>query len=347
MVLDQNRKVFIIAEAGVNHNGSLKTALKMVDVAVNSKVDAVKFQVFVPELLASNKAKKAEYQKKSTADSGGKQLEMLKKLALGKDDFIAIKNYCDKKKIVFLATPFDFESADFIKDMVPVYKISSTDLNNLFFLEYIAKKNKPIILSTGMSTLNEVAGVVKIIRKYQKCQKTDFAPLSLLHCTTSYPCEFKDANLRVITTLKKRFSLPVGYSDHTPGIDVAIAAVALGATIVEKHFTLDKDMPGPDHSCSLTLQELKQLVNSIRNIEYAMGFSDKKPTAGELKMMKIARKSLIVNTNLKKGDIIRKELISIKRPGFGIAAADYIRVIGRKLKIDKRADSILRWSDLV
>jgi N-acetylneuraminate synthase len=342
----QNKKVFIIAEAGVNHNGNLKTALKMVDAAVTAKVDAVKFQVFVPQLLVSHKAKKAQYQKKFTLDSANNQLEMLKKLALSKDEFITIKNYCDKKKIIFLATPFDFESADFIQNMVAIYKISSTDLNNFLFLEHIAKKNKPIILSTGMSTLNEVARAVNVIRKYQKCPKTVFAPLSLLHCTSSYPCEFIDANLRVITIFRKRFRLPVGYSDHTLGIDTAIAAVALGAAIVEKHFTLDKNMPGPDHNCSLSPQELKQLVNSIRNIEYAMGLPDKKPTAAELQMMKTARKSLIVNKNLKKGDTIQKEVISIKRPGIGIAASDYAKVMGRKLKTDKRADSILKWSDL-
>lgn len=339
-------KVFIIAEAGVNHNGKKSYALELIDVACQAGVDAIKFQTFQAESLASKWTKKAEYQKTALKSQEG-QLAMLKGLQLPFKVFEDLRKCCDRKGIMFLSTPFDCKSADFLEDIVPAYKISSGDLNNLPFLEYIARKNKPILLSTGMATLKEVKEAVKTIRDNQKCIKEDvmFKPLMLMHCTTSYPCPHKEANLLAIQTLKKEFRCPVGYSDHTEGIEVSVAAVALGATIIEKHFTLNKNMPGPDHKASAGPKELKQLVEAIRNTEVGLGNGIKKPQSCEKENIKVARKSLVAARDLKAGEKISQKMIEIKRPGSGIAPGKLDKVIGKTLKRDKFKDELLDWKD--
>jgi len=258
----REKPCFIIAEAGVNHNGSLDLAKKLVDVAKEAGADAVKFQTFKAEDLATKKSKLAEYQKKNKK---GNQLDMLKGLELKDSNFRELKIYCTSKKIIFLSSPHTEDAINFLDPLLTIYKIGSGDLNNPRFLEKVTKKKKPIILSTGMSDLSEVEEAVKAIKKAGN-QK-----ISLLHCTTSYPCDFKDVNLRAMITLKNKFGLPVGYSDHTLGTEVAVAAVALGAEIVEKHITLDKKMSGPDQMASLDLKEFKRMVEEIRSVEKSFG----------------------------------------------------------------------------
>jgi len=337
-------KVFIIAEAGVNHNGKKDIALRMVDAACKAGADAIKFQTFKAEKLASRMAKKAPYQENKSKEG---QLEMLKKLQLPPRFFKRLKKYCENKGILFLSTPFDYKSVDFLNKIVPAYKISSGDLNNLPFLKYIAQKNKPILLSTGMATLKEVKEAVKIITNNQRCVKKDarFKSLTLMHCTTSYPCPHKEANLLAIRTLKKEFRYPVGYSDHTKGVEASVAAVALGATIIEKHFTLDKNMSGPDHKASAEPKELKQLVSVIRNTEVGLGSGIKRPQSCEKENMKAARKSLVAARDLKAGEKISRLMIEIKRPGSGIAPVKLDKIIGKTLKRNKLKDELLDWKD--
>ncbi|MBU4298539.1 N-acetylneuraminate synthase, partial [Patescibacteria group bacterium] len=301
---------FIIAEAGVNHNGKFDLAKKMIEVAQKSGADAVKFQTFKAENVATETAKMAEYQKKNIGTRES-QLKMLKKFELEYEDFKELKKYCDKKRIIFLSTPYTEDAVDFLEPLIPAYKIGSGDLTNLSFLEKIAKKKKPIILSTGMATLNEVKEAVKIIKKQGNNK------IVLLHCTTNYPCPLEEVNLRAMLTLKKEFNLPVGYSDHTLGIMVPIMAVAMGAKVIEKHFTLDRNLPGPDHKASLEPDELKEMVVAIRNVEKAMGRSIKKPTKSEEKIKKVVRKSIIVKIDIPAGTKITKETLIIKRPGIG------------------------------
>ncbi|NQT32511.1 MAG: N-acetylneuraminate synthase family protein, partial [Candidatus Omnitrophica bacterium] len=304
-------------------------------------------------------------------------LEMLKKVEYSFDVFRKLKEFCDKEKILFLSTPFDHESADFLDDLVPIFKLSSGEVTNLPFIEYISRKKKPIILSTGMSTLEEVERAVNMIKKHHVDDPDDgYAPLTILHCTTNYPCPYEDANLRALRTLSNVTGLPVGYSDHTLGIDVSLASAAMGAEVIEKHFTLDKNMQGPDHKASIEPDELKQLVANVRDIERqlkgktenlneddlkvmlsslvdnagdvekSMGNEEKKPTRNELNIMKIARKSLVVARNLKKGEIIEKDMFVIKRPGEGIQPSEAAAAIGRELVHDKKEDENLFWEDL-
>jgi N-acetylneuraminate synthase len=323
-------KVFIIAEAGVNHNGDINLAYKLIDAALNAGADAVKFQTFKAEKLISKNAERAKYQAENMPKVQETQLDMIKKLELNFDAFIKLKDYCDKVDIQFLTTPFDFESADFIDDLVEIYKIGSGEITNLPFLEHIAKKNKPIILSTGMSDLGEVEKAVDTILANQAEFNTNFPVLSLLHCTTNYPCPYEEVNLNAMLTIKEAFKLPVGYSDHTLGIEVPIAATSLGATIIEKHFTLDRNMEGPDHKASLEPAELKKMVNSIRNIQKALGDGIKKPNKSEIEIMKVARKSIVASRNIQKGEILTKDNIAIKRPGNGISPARWQEVLGMK-----------------
>ena len=332
-------KVFIIAEAGVNHNGSLDLAYQLIDVAKDAGADSVKFQTFKAENVVSELADKAEYQKKTTG-SDKSQLEMIKKLELSFEDFVKLKKYCDKKEIMFLSTPFDYQSIDFLYDLVDIYKIPSGEIINYPYLKHIAAKNKPLIMSTGMSNLGEIEEAINIIRSVNSEAK-----ISLLHCTTNYPTPYEEVNLKAIQTLAAAFKLPVGYSDHTLGIEVPIAAVARGAKIIEKHFTLDKKLPGPDHKASLEPSELKEMVKAIRNIEMALGDGIKKPNKSEIQIMKVARRSLIATRDIRAGEIIKESDIAIKRPGKGIPPKFKEIVIGMKLINDIRQDEPFRWEN--
>ncbi len=333
--------VFIIAEAGVNHNGELNLAKRLIDAAVEAKADAVKFQTFRAGRLASKSAPKAEYQNKGSHEAN--QYGMLKKLELSFEEFRSLKKYCDQKGILFLSTPFDEESAEFlVKDLgMEIVKVGSGEVTNLPFLKLIAAFNRPMILSTGMSYLEEVREAVLAIRTLSA-----EIPLTLLHCTTSYPCLFEEVNLAAMRTLRETFHLPVGYSDHTLGIEAAIAAAALGATVIEKHFTLDRTLQGPDHAASLEPHELEKLISSIRNVERALGNGRKEPTPSEEKNKTAARKSLILTRGLKKGSILKEDYLTVKRPGNGIPPGDLQRIIGLKLKVDKGEDEVLTWQDV-
>ena len=337
---------FIIAEAGVNHNGNQELAKKLIDAAKEAGVDAVKFQTFKAEKMVSPFTKKANYQKRTT-NKAESQLEMIKKLELSFEDFIKLKKHCDKKDIIFLSTPFDYESIEFLEKLMPLYKIASGEITNLPFLEYIAKKGKPIILSTGMSTLGDIEEAINIISPFLNAQHfqshAKFPPLTLLHCVSDYPADFSEVNLKAMLTIKEAFKLPVGYSDHTLGIEVPIAAVALGARIIEKHFTLDKSFPGPDHRASLEPHELKEMVKAIRNVEKSLGNNIKRPTNNELKVMKVARRSLIAKRNIKDGETVKKSDIAIKRPGLGIPPKFKEIVIGMRLSREIKKDEPFRW----
>ena len=341
-----NRKIFIIAEAGVNHNGDSKLAFRLVDKAKEAGADAVKFQTFKSEQLVSRNVALAQYQKDNMPEARENQYQMLKRLELSFDNFKRIKEYCGKKDIIFLSTPFDYESADFLEEIVPLYKISSGDLTNLPFLEYIARKNKPVILSTGMSTLSEVKEAVAAIQKNQKSiSASPYSPLILLHCTTNYPCPYAEVNLGAMQTLRDTFGLPVGYSDHTLGIEISIAAAALESTVIEKHFTLDRNMKGPDHKASIEPDELKAMVKAIRNIEESLGDGIKRQTEKELEIMGAIRKGLVAARDLKENEIIQRDMFTIKRPVYGIQPFELKKVIGLRLKRDKKEDESLVWED--
>ena len=335
-------KVFIIAEAGVNHNGKLTLAKKLVDAAKQAGADAVKFQTFKTENLVSGQAPLAVYQKNNKQNRAKNQRELIKALELPFGEFIKLKNHCDRKKILFLSTPFDFESADFLEKLgISFYKIPSGDIDNLPFLQHIAQKRIPIILSTGMSYLKEVKEAVNAI------YKTGNRDLALLHCTTEYPTPFHEVNLKAIDTLKKIFNVPVGYSDHTLGIEVAVAAAARGSRIIEKHITLDHNMKGPDHKASLEPSQFQAMVGSIRHIEAALGNGIKAPTASEKKNIPVARKSLVALERIEKGEKTTYRKISFKRPGSGISPKELHRVIGRTAKVSIPKDHLILWKDLL
>ena len=338
----KKNRVFIIAEAGVNHNGNLSLAKRLVDVAKEAGCDAVKFQTFKADQLVSKHAGLAEYQKKDRGPGSKNQYELIRKLELSFEQFRELKVYCDQKEIIFLSTPFDFESADRLTQLrVPIFKLSSGEITNVPFLEYVAKKGKPIILSTGMSSLAEVKGAVKAI---YHCRNKN---LVLLHCTTQYPTPFSEVNLRAMDTLSKVFNIPVGYSDHTLGIEVAVAAVARGASVIEKHFTLDRNLSGPDHKASLEPEELKEMVTSIRNIEKSLGDGIKKPAECEQKNIAIVRKSLVAARRISKGELITNDHVAIKRPGYGIAPENLSKVIGLKARIDIDEDEVFQWKQII
>ncbi|RGJ30658.1 N-acetylneuraminate synthase [Fusobacterium varium] len=333
--------VFIIAEAGVNHNGNINLAYKMVDEAKKAGVDCIKFQTFKTEKIITKNTKKAEYQEKNT-ENKETQYEMIKKLELTYDEFRKLKKYCKEKEIIFLSTPDEEESLNFLMDELnmEMVKIGSGEITNYIYLEKIAQKNKPIILSTGMSTLGEVEKALEIIRKYNN-QK-----ITLLHCTTNYPCPIEEVNLNAMLTLKEAFKLDIGYSDHTLGIEISIAATALGATVIEKHFTLDKNLDGPDHKASLDPLELTKMVEAIRNIEKALGNGIKQPNASENKIKEVVRRKIIVFKNLKKGHILKEEDLIFKRSNNGIEAEFYKIIIGKKIKRDLKEETIISWDDL-
>lgn len=353
--------VFIIAEAGVNHNGSIEMAKRLIDVAADAGADAVKFQTFKAEKVISKNAPKAEYQKKTTT-AVESQLEMVKKLELDAKAHSILIDYCRLKKIQFLSTPFDFESIELLAKTfdLPRLKIPSGEITNGPYLLKIAQMGKPVILSTGMSTLGEIETALGVLafgylgkkgkpslRRFrdayctQKGQKMLQKNVTLLHCTTEYPAPFQEVNLRAMKTLQTAFGLPVGLSDHTEGIVVPIAAVALGASIIEKHFTLDRRLPGPDHKASLEPKGLKEMVRSIRQIEQALGHPAKIPVPSELKNRDIARKSLVAGCDIKKGDVFDENNLAIKRPGHGLSPLFYWNLLSRTARRDFNQDEVI------
>jgi N,N'-diacetyllegionaminate synthase len=328
-------RTLIIAEAGVNHNGSLDLALKMVDEAKKAGADIVKFQTAIPELVISKFADKAEYQKETTG-YGESQLEMCKKIHLKFDDYYVVKKHCEDVGISFLSTPFDLPSIDFLNRLgCDIWKIPSGEITNLPYLIKIAQTHMPILLSTGMSTLAEISDALQALREHG-CRE-----VTLLHCTTEYPAPFSEVNLRAIETLKKTFDARVGYSDHTRGVEIPIAAVALGATVIEKHFTLDRGMEGPDHKASLEPDELKAMVSAIRNIEVALGSGEKLPSPSEIKNIPIARKSIIASRDIEKGELFSLDNITTKRPGNGISPMQWFEVLGKASKRDFQEDEMI------
>jgi N,N'-diacetyllegionaminate synthase len=331
---------FIIAEAGVNHNGSIVQAKKLIDAAVKAGADAVKFQTFRAEDVISDGAAKAAYQKKSTgADES--QLGMVKKLELSQADFTALSSYARRKRIMFLSTPFDKGSVDFLDKLgVPAFKIASGEINNFPLLKYIAKKGRPIILSTGMSTLAEVKEALAVI------QAGSAEEIVLLHCISCYPAKIGDTNLRAMETLRRAFKLPVGLSDHSTGFTIPIASVALGACIIEKHFTLDKNLPGPDHKASLEPEELKTMVQAVRDVEKAMGSGAKTIAAGEKDTKKAARRSIVAAQDIPAGTVVTQAMLAIKRPGTGIEPKHLGTIVGRKVKDFIRRDELINLRKL-
>ncbi|MEG1331751.1 MAG: N-acetylneuraminate synthase, partial [Eubacterium sp.] len=306
--------VVIIAEAGVNHNGSLALAKKMVLMGKKAGVDAVKFQTFKSEKVVSVFAKKADYQIENTQNNQENQLEMVKKLELSNDAFFELQTYCQEIGIQFLSTPFDLESIVFLNQLeMPFWKIPSGEITNYPYLVKIAETHKDIVMSTGMCTMKEIEEAINVL------EANGSGKISLLHCNTEYPTPMEDVNLRAMQTLKETFNVPVGYSDHTKGIEVPIAAVAMGAEIIEKHFTLDCSMEGPDHKASLEPEALTQMVQAIRNIEKAMGSGKKEPSPSEKKNIPIARKSIVANCDIEKGTVFTVENLTTKRPGNGIS----------------------------
>lgn len=319
-------KIFIIAEAGVNHNGSIELAKKLIDAAVEAGADAVKFQTFKAESIISKFAPKADYQKKNT-EHNESLLDMLKKLELSYKDFKDLKKYCDNKGIMFLSTPFDLDSALFLKNIgLEIFKIPSGEITNYLLLREIGSYGKNVILSSGMADLGEIEDAIDILADFGTPRRN----ITVLHCNTEYPTPYKDVNLKAMITIKKAFNIKVGYSDHTHGIEIPIAAVAMGAEIIEKHFTIDKKLEGPDHKASLEPEELKAMVDAIRNIEKAMGDGVKKPSKSELKNKDIVRKSIVAKKPIRKGEAFTEDNLTVKRPGTGTSPMKWNEVIGRK-----------------
>lgn len=328
------KKTYIIAEAGVNHNGDIKLAKKMIDVAVEAGVDAVKFQTYKTDKIVTKKVEQAEYQRENMKRIIS-QYDMLKQLELTDDNFRELYQYCKEQEIIFLSTAFDGESAEMLKSLgMTIIKIPSGEITNAPLLKRLAKLNLPIILSTGMAMVSEIQDAVNLIKKYNQ-------DITLLQCNSDYPTKMGDVNLNAMTMLKELFQLPVGYSDHTTGIEVPTAAVALGATVIEKHFTLDKNMEGPDHAASLEPNELKAMVKAIRNVEKALGSGLKEPTLSELKNKEVVRKSIVAKRYICKGQIFTNENITVKRPGKGISPMKWDKVIGEKAKRDFYEDELI------
>ncbi len=335
-------KTYIIAEAGVNHNGDMDTAKRLVDAAIDAGADAVKFQMFKAEKLASSAAEMAQYQKQNTGVVESQQ-DMLRKLELSAQGHIELQEYCKGKNIEFLSSPFDTDSMKFLISIgMDTIKIPSGEIVNFPYLREAAQSGKKIILSTGMSTLEEVREAFDVIKKYSDPSENIANRLILMHCNTQYPTPYEYVNLNAMQTMRKEFGFEVGYSDHTPGIEVAIAAVAMGATVIEKHFTLDKNMPGPDHKASLEPDELKAMVASIRHIEAALGDGIKRPTESEKNNIAIVRKSIIAAKDIKKGELFTEDNLTTKRPGDGISPMRWNDIIGTKADRDYKEDELIR-----
>ena len=331
-------KTLIIAEAGVNHNGSIGLAKKLIDVAKDAGADYVKFQTFKAETLVTQTAYKTEYQKNNT-DRNESQLDMIKKLELDREAHENIIEYCKNKNIQFLSTAFDNDSIDLLAEFdIPLFKIPSGEITNLPYLRHIGRMSKPIIMSTGMATLKEVGNAMDVLLE-AGVKKDD---ITILHCNTEYPTPMKDVNLRAMLTIRDELVVKVGYSDHTFGIEIPIAAVALGATVIEKHFTLARTQPGPDHAASLEPDELKAMVSAIRNIEKAMGDGVKKPSLSEIKNISVARKSIVAKNLIKKGECFTKDNITVKRPGTGVSPIEWDAYIGRSSDREYQPDDLIQ-----
>ncbi len=332
--------VFIIAEAGVNHNGSIEIAKQLIDVAHSAGVDAVKFQTFKAESLVSKTAQKAAYQKASTnnEESQFDMFDMIKKLELDVHTHKELIRYCKKKGIIFLSTPFDHDSIDLLHSLeLQIFKIPSGEITNLPYLKHIGSYNKQIVLSTGMANLGEIeAALTVLIHSGTKKEN-----ITILHANTEYPTPMEDVNLNAMLTIGSAFKTNFGYSDHTLGIEIPIAAVALGATIIEKHFTLDRNMVGPDHKASLEPDELRKMVQSIRNIELALGNGIKKPSNSETKNIIVARKSIVAKKDIKMGEVLSEDNLAIKRPGNGISPMNWEEIIGSKAKRDYAPEDLI------
>ena len=333
----EKKRTYIIAEAGVNHNGSIDIAKRMIDAAAKAGADAVKFQTFVPEEIACGDAPKAEYQKRTTGGKGS-QLDMLKRLALDAGGHRKLLGYCLRKGISFLSSPFDMQSIDLLNGLgLTMFKIPSGEITNLPYLQKIGSLKKKIIMSTGMADMKEIDRAMKVLVEAGTAKRN----ITLLHCNTEYPTPFEDVNLLAMITIKKRFGVKVGYSDHTPGIEASVAAVALGAEVIEKHFTLDRKMKGPDHKASLEPEELGAMVRAIRNVETALGDGVKRPSPSEIKNRVIARKSIVASRDIKKGEVFSEENITTKRPGTGIDPMAWNKVIGKKAKRNFKMDELI------
>lgn len=331
-------KVLIIAEAGVNHNGDMSLAKKLIDAAAEAGADYVKFQTFNSKKLVSKSAEKASYQKDNSNNHKESQLQMLQKLELSKEAHYQLIEYCKTKHIKFLSTGFDLESIQFLHDLnIDLFKVPSGEITNLPYLRKIGGLNKPIIISTGMANMSEIHDALHIILK----SGASLNNVTILHCNTEYPTPMCDVNLNAMLSIKEEFNVSIGYSDHTLGIEIPIAAVALGARVIEKHFTLDKTMEGPDHKASLAPNELKAMIDAIRNIEVALGTGVKEPSPSELKNKSIARKSLVANKFMKKGDLFTEENITIKRPGNGVSPMLWDDYIGKIAARDYMEDDLI------
>lgn len=335
------RGIFVIAEAGVNHDGSLDTAKALVRQARTAGADAVKFQTFRADALAGAGLEKAEYQKKTTG-AAESQLSMLRRLELGVEEHRELVRYCRSQRITFLSTPFDEQSADLLESLgVPMFKIGSGELTNLPFLRHVARKKRPMLISTGMANLGEVEEALDAVLSEGNREVT------LLHCVTEYPAPPAEVNLKAMHTLRMAFGLPVGYSDHTEGIEIALAAAAMGAVVIEKHLTMDRLAPGPDHRSSLEPPEFAGMVRSIRNIEAAMGDGRKRPAPCEIKNIPMARRSVVARGAIAQGHVITRDMLAIMRPGSGIAPRDLEKIVGLKASRSISAGSAISWDDLV
>ena len=335
--------VLIIAEAGVNHNGDIELAKKLIEVAAQAGADFVKFQTFQTENLVSKAAQMADYQQKNLQNQGASQFEMLKKLELDLNMHLILIEHANKNGIKFLSTAFDLDSIDLLVDLkMPFFKIPSGEITNKPYLQKIARTKLPVIISTGMADLIDIENAVNVFKAVNYSSED----LSILHCNTEYPTPMVDVNLNAMNTIKNKFDLEIGYSDHTLGVEVSIAAVAMGARIIEKHFTLDKNMIGPDHKASLNPEELALMVRSIRNIEKAFGDGIKTPSDSETKNMMAARKSIHISEDLQKGHVIALIDLDMKRPSSGISPMEYEKVIGKTLAVDKLGESPLKWEDI-
>lgn len=332
------KKTFIIAEAGVNHNGDLKTAFKLIDVAKEAGADAVKFQTFKAKNIVSKSTEKADYQKKTT-DKDETHYDMIKKLELSEEQHNDLIKYCKNKKIEFLSTPFDLDSIVLLRKLsIPIYKVPSGEITNYPYLKKIAQQGLPVIMSTGMSNLAEIEDALEVLLTEGLTRDK----ITILHCNSEYPTPKEDVNLKAMLTIKAAFpGIKVGYSDHTLGIEVPIAAVALGASVIEKHFTIDRTLPGPDHRASLEPDELKLMVESIRNIEKALGNGIKGVSSSEKNNKLISRKSIVANRDIKKGEVFTESNITAKRPGTGISPMRWNEVIGTVSRKDYQEDELI------
>ncbi len=332
------KKTLIIAEAGVNHNGDINLAKKLIAAAADANVDYVKFQTFNSKKLVSKNAEKASYQKKNTGNSSESQLAMLQRLELSREMHLELIKYSNLKGIKFLSTGFDLESIDFLNELnIALFKVPSGEITNLPYLRKIGSLGKPVIISTGMANLKEVEEAILAILG----AGTSKSDITVLHCNTEYPTPMEDVNLKAMSTIEEAFDVSIGYSDHTLGIEIPVAAVALGAKVIEKHFTLDKTLEGPDHKASLDPKELKAMVKAIRNIEKALGHGRKEPSDSEKKNKPIARKSIIAKTSIKKGDVFSNKNITVKRPGIGISPMLWDTILGKVATKDYEEDDLI------